>query len=260
MRQLFSKSAGILAIALFVSSFAFAQSKISKPVSSLQSGTYIGNQKVTLSCKDKSAMIFYTIDGKEPGEKSLQYLGQFTLSQSTVVKAVAVTKKGKSDVMVLNFEKIANVSSLKFTTPPSSKFKLKNPYSLLENNMVSPRMDDGTWYAFEGKDAEVIITFDEMASISEVSLSMMQNTDAGIYFPDAVEVFVSPDGKTFFSAGFAGSERFNKNEKLFVDTFQIPCKLAATKTLKIVIKNRPLPEGSKAGKKSWLFLNKLSYR
>jgi hexosaminidase len=260
MKQFLFKAVVMLAAVLFVSSFAVAQSKISKPVSSLQSGTYIGNQKVTLTCKDKSAKIFYTIDGKEPGEKSLQYLGQFTLSQSTIVKAVAISKRGKSDVMVLNFEKIDNVSSLKFTNPPSPKFKLKNPYSLLENNIVSQKMDDGTWYGFEGKDAEVIINFDEMASISEVSLSMMQNKDSGIYFPNAVEVFVSPDGKSFFSAGFSSSEKFDKPDKFYVDTFKIQCKLAATKTLKVVIKNRPLTESNKAGKKSWLLLNKLSYK
>ena len=50
------------------------------------------NTNVTISCPNKNARIFYTIDGSEPTTSSTLYDGVFNLSAETTVKAIAVAE------------------------------------------------------------------------------------------------------------------------------------------------------------------------
>ncbi|MBR4388150.1 MAG: endonuclease [Prevotella sp.] len=54
------------------------------------SGTYIGEQTVTITCSTGGAIIHYTTDGTTPTAESNVYDAPFTLSESTVVKAIAI--------------------------------------------------------------------------------------------------------------------------------------------------------------------------
>ena len=50
------------------------------------------NTNVTISCPNKNARIFYTLDGSEPTTSSTLYDGVFNLSAETTVKAIAVAE------------------------------------------------------------------------------------------------------------------------------------------------------------------------
>lgn len=61
------------------------------PIFSLKSGKYDGVQKVTISCKNEGAKIYYTTDGSEPSvEKGTLYNGEITISKTCILKAIAV--------------------------------------------------------------------------------------------------------------------------------------------------------------------------
>lgn len=259
MKSIALRIAGLFILVFFiVPSIVMPQVKIQKPFSNIKSGSYIANQKVTLACKDRKAKIYYTIDGSEPTQKSLTYTDQFTLNKSTVVKAVAVSKGAISDIFTLNFTKIENIKSVKFLNEPSPRYKLKSQYSYLADIPVSEDLNDGSWLAFEGKDFEAVITFENAVSISEVSFTMLQKTDAGIFYPKSVELYISPDEKSFFKSAIADENQFAGEKKLPVRTFTIPSRTAVTKALKIVMKEKDsLPEGNG---KTWLFIRNISFK
>jgi uncharacterized repeat protein (TIGR03803 family) len=62
----------------------------STPVISPAGGTFSSVQTVTITDPDPLATIYYTLDGSAPTENSTQYTGQFQISSSTVLSAVAV--------------------------------------------------------------------------------------------------------------------------------------------------------------------------
>ncbi len=62
------------------------------PVVSPVSGTYEGNQTITMSTTVKGSEIKYTLDGSEPIENSLTYTEPVTVEKSTVVKAITYRK------------------------------------------------------------------------------------------------------------------------------------------------------------------------
>lgn len=70
------------------------------------SGTKFYNEdglRVTLTCTDASAEIYYTLDGSEPTTNSVKYAGPFTVNGTTTVKAVSVVG-GEVSVFVTTAE------------------------------------------------------------------------------------------------------------------------------------------------------------
>jgi hypothetical protein len=66
---------------------------VATPTFSPAAGTYLGTQTVTLSDTSSAAVIFYTLDGSQPGTSAggstQQYSGPLTVSSTETIKALA---------------------------------------------------------------------------------------------------------------------------------------------------------------------------
>ena len=67
-----------------------ATETVATPVILPTSGTYIGEQAVTITCRTEGTVIHYTTDGSMPTATSDIYNEPFIVSESTVVKAIAI--------------------------------------------------------------------------------------------------------------------------------------------------------------------------
>lgn len=76
------------------SSLAYAQ----KPSFSLEPGNYSGTANLSISTDDNSSSIYYTTDGSTPDENSQLYTTPINLTNTTVVKAIAIN----NDEAILN--------------------------------------------------------------------------------------------------------------------------------------------------------------
>ena len=77
-----------------------AEKKITAaPVISPNGGTFTGSQKVSITCPTAGAVIYYTTDGTTPTAASTKYAGEFTITATTTVKAIAVSE-GMNDSTV----------------------------------------------------------------------------------------------------------------------------------------------------------------
>lgn len=70
--------------------------KIETPTFSPNGGNFISSQKVTIECETEGVTIYYTTDGTEPSEGSLEYTGPFVLEESAEVNAIAL-KEGMEE-------------------------------------------------------------------------------------------------------------------------------------------------------------------
>ena len=108
-------------------SFKFrAASNVATPTFSPKAGRYAEAQTVSISCTTDAAAIYYTLDGTTPSSASTLYTSPITISETTVVKAVAVldgeeskVASGKftigastSDPNTITFTRVASVDDL----------------------------------------------------------------------------------------------------------------------------------------------------
>lgn len=63
---------------------------VAMPVFAPDAGTYYNNVEVTLTTATEGATIYYTTDGADASANSIYYEGPFTVSETCVIKAVAI--------------------------------------------------------------------------------------------------------------------------------------------------------------------------
>lgn len=64
----------------------------------------ITNNTVTLTCSTENAVIHYTLDGTDPDASSTVYISQFTLSDNTIIKAIAIKNDKTSAIVTKVYE------------------------------------------------------------------------------------------------------------------------------------------------------------
>ena len=106
---------------------------VAAPVIKPDGGSFRGSKKVSISCDIKDAVIYYTTDGSAPDNNSNVYTGEFTITKSCTVKAIAV-KEGmnSSDVVSAKFTKKTSSSS-----GSSSTREITSKLGEIENGTVA---------------------------------------------------------------------------------------------------------------------------
>lgn len=81
-----------------------AQCNAFKPRFSVEAGTYSSPVSVAITDVTPGAAIYYTLDGKKPSETSSLYTGPVTISATTKLRAIAVSKGGPSCIATAVYE------------------------------------------------------------------------------------------------------------------------------------------------------------
>ena len=112
-------------------SFKFqAESNVATPTFSPKAGRYAEAQSVTISCETANATIYYTLDGSAPTTNSSVYSTPLTISETTIVKAMAVVDGEESAVASAKYTIGASTSN-----PETTTFRLVESVDDLEAGM-----------------------------------------------------------------------------------------------------------------------------
>ena len=112
-------------------SFKFrAASNVATPTFSPKAGRYAEAQTVSISCATEGATIYYTTDGSAPSTSSTVFTAPITISETTVVKAMAVADGEESKVASAKYTIGASTSN-----PNTTTFRLVESTDDLEPGM-----------------------------------------------------------------------------------------------------------------------------
>jgi hexosaminidase len=157
------------------------------------------NIEVTLET-ELLADIFYTIDGKEPTpESGIKYTGPFVLDKSATVKAISVVDSkitGEPESMEAVLHK-ARGAKITIEPEPTGKYSSNGAFTLVDTEFGGSKWGNGKWLGILSHDFTATIEFDEPTEMSKVGLNCIEETGAGIYFPESIEVSVSDDGEIY---------------------------------------------------------------
>ena len=109
--------------------------KLSHPVAapsiSLASGTYVGNQEVTISDATAGSTIYYTTDGTVPTASSPVYSGALSIAVSSTIQAIAVVGDSQSSIS-------SSTLTITATHPPTQLAFRQQPSNALTQATISP--------------------------------------------------------------------------------------------------------------------------
>ena len=88
---------------------------VAKPAFSVNGGKCYEPFELSLSCSTEGASIYYTLDGTDPSSASTAYTSAITISETTTVKAVAVSGEQTSEIASATYTfptAVANIAGL----------------------------------------------------------------------------------------------------------------------------------------------------
>jgi hypothetical protein len=153
---------------------------------------------VTMMVADVTAEIRYTLDGSLPTEASPLYTGPISLTQSTVMSAVAFDKTRLPSVAATAvFSRSLPVKSIQYLVPlPGARGGAGGNRTLIDL-VRATAAGDRVWQTFALADLDVVLDLGQVRTLEGLTLGTMENHASRIFLPAVVEISVSLDNKEF---------------------------------------------------------------
>ncbi|GAB3522698.1 family 20 glycosylhydrolase [Emticicia fontis] len=215
-----------------------------------------GKSVVYLSTTLPDAKIHYTLNGKNPTLKDVEFKGQLTIEKSANLKAqLFAGAKPYGKVLEQNFQfhkAIARKGSL--VNQPKGGYNPATPFALGNALFGNSRYNNGQWVGFSGEDFEAVVDLDSVQTISQIGINILKYHWQRMWEPDVLVFSISENGTHF-------TEVYRTKDFPANGINQVRAKLTPTKVrfVKVFAKNKGIiPEAEYgAGGKAWLLVDEI---
>lgn len=208
------------------------------------------------------APVYYTIDGSEPNASSTLYEAPVDLTNSCVIKAVAVRPDGMSKVFVdsVTINK-ATARPVTLKNQPNSRYREEGPSTLVNGKYGTTAFTAGGWLGFNGDDLDAVIELGSVMEVSEISVRTLVDVASWIMDASAITVSVSEDGTKYTEVGSEKYVEDPQNTPVQVRTHSFkfaPVKARYVKVVAQCVKQMPAWEGrASKGDPAFLFVDEI---
>lgn len=205
-------------------------------------------------------LIYYTLDGQDPTEKSLKYTKPFTIDQSVVLKTMAVhpDRTSKISVDTIRFNK-ATLKPVVLLQPNESRFSPDGPVVLVDGRNGNHSFDTGAWLAVAGNDLEAVINMQAETILSSASVHVYVRKDAWLFDARGFSVSVSSDNKNYKEVASQEYKQMQESDSDGIVEHELsfdPCKATYVKIK--VISEKSMPDWHwDAGKAPFLLVDEI---
>jgi hexosaminidase len=212
---------------------------------------------ISLSLQNEfpNADVRYVLADKNMNENAIKYTSPIELLKTTNIKASLFKNNkpfGRAFIDTIKFHK-AVAHKVEYITSYSDSYKGAGAFGLVNTLRGSKNFHDGQWQAWLGEDLEVVIDLDKETSINQVTIGSMENQGPDIYFPIAIEVFVSNDGQAYEAVGRI-DRAFAKNPKPELKDFEVRFTERKARFVKVKAINQ---KKTAKGGDIWLFIDEI---
>ena len=161
------------------------------PVSKIDSTFFHRSASVEIKQSRGNVKYFYTLDGTEPTSKSNLYGAAFRIDQSAELKIIAM-KEGWIDSKVVTFPLMKlgiTADRIVLETKPDPKLSAKKDTVLFDRRPGSLDRGDKAYLAFVNQDLQMEFHLSNPSSVSQISLSFLEDADQGILAPEFMEAW-----------------------------------------------------------------------
>ena len=222
---------------------------------------------LSLSCKDTNVNIYYTLNGKNPSNKSLKYSKSLSFSKPSIVSAIGQKFDNYSDeiLKIMIHPSLSTASKVTTQTRFNEKYSAGGEQAMADGFMGSTNYKDGFWQGYEGNDFHTIIDMGTEKEISTIRINFLQDVKSWIFFPTQVEFSVSIDGQTFTTITTENFTDDNTKQDILIKkvlTDYKSSKMGGKKVRYISVKAKNTgvcpPNHPGAGGKAWLFADEIT--
>lgn len=217
---------------------------------------------ISLDCAEPDARILMTVRERGKPEIRRYYEEPFTVSQFTVVEAIAeVPGCENSRPVTAVFRKREPGRSILSVTPFSPQYTAGGDQALVDGVSGGIDFRTGSWQGWQGKDAEVVVDLGSEQAISYAGIGCLQDIKSWIWYPSAVEIYLSHDGVSFARAATITNEQ--RSDDYTPGVQQLGAALrASARYVKVMLRSvGSVPSWHLgAGGAAWIFADEITIR
>ncbi len=187
-----------------------------------------------------TTQIRYTLDGSKPKPTSSLYSKPFDINKVTFLKAATFRENKMISRRITEIKILASKATgipLKVESPYDERYSANGEYALTDGIQGSSSYANGEWQGYFGVDFIGTLDLLKEQNISKVTACFLHATNAGIFFPESVEVFISVDGVNYNSVGDVKNDISNRETKIIRKGFAISFPQVKARFVKIVARN-----------------------
>ena len=217
----------------------------------------IETKQVSMALKNEfpNADIRYSLNEAKLTANAIKYTEPININTSTVIYASLFKDDKPIGIpfeLKIEFHKGVG-KKVTFKEKYSDSYQGEGEFGLVNILRGTKNFHDGHWQAWLSKDMEAVIDLGEETNVKEVTLGTMENQGPGIYFPTAVTVYVSNDGKKYKKVG-VHKRAYAKNPASSLKDFKISFNEQSIRYVKVIATNlKKTPEGGGV----WLFVDEI---
>ncbi len=232
------------------------------PVISSEKQVFFDSVKISMSSAQKNGInIFYTTDGSIPDRESNLFTGDFYVSESCEMKAIACSENNKSGVVTARFSKLDPDVSLSLYAQYSTQYPAGGDYALIDGIRGGKDFRTGQWQGYQGQDFEAVVDLGNEKTLSVAGIRFLQDIKSWIWMPEEVEFLVAGNSKRFYSLAALKPKTDSSDYGRFVEGFETKTDDRKVRYLKIKAKYPgTIPDWHPgAGNKSWVFADEIYF-
>ncbi len=214
---------------------------------------------VTLEAQGDSP-VRYTINGKMPSSSSKKYAEPLVITESCVLKAIALRDGVEPKVFARKFDFHKAVGkNVTYSRNPHPKYCQSAPLNMVDAVRGPAVYKSVEWTAWHGKPVDIIVDMEQTEPYSSVTLGLLSNKPSYIFLPQSIAVSVSEDGENYTEVI---SQRYEIEGKDAPDTVvdrTLTFPETSARYVKIsVVPVEAMPEWHYApGKRTYFFLDEI---
>jgi hypothetical protein len=151
--------------------------------------------RVEIVCPDPSAVVYYTLDGSSPTEKSVRYERPFEIKRTAHISARAFRPGYLQSFKSTQFFQFVYADTVEFGHPYSSRYSGGGNLALVNGRFGVPEDYRSDWVGFQQSDMVATIRLKKPRQLSSITARFLQSQDVWIFLPAYVKFEVaSSDG------------------------------------------------------------------
>lgn len=199
--------------------------------------------KVSLSCLNQFADIYYTTDGSVPTITSSKYNLPLSLKENTLLKAVAVKKDCEPSLIMEQWYfktkdilKGPDKAEVVMISPPDMSGEANGEH-LFDGILASSYHTDKNWTVWQNSNAELIIRFDKKTSLEKLTITYLDHTGMEIFPPARILIEYSDNNEKYITLTDNTNIKVIKTLNPVIKRVEIPFKKIDAKAIRIKIQN-----------------------
>ncbi|MFO7791314.1 MAG: GH92 family glycosyl hydrolase, partial [Bacteroidales bacterium] len=232
------------------------------PVINTEQHTFTDSALVSISTSQKGEInIHYTTDGNKPDRNSPVCNGDFYVSESCKIKAIACTEEDQSGVVTASFTKLDKNTGIHLRAEYSNQYSAGGDKALIDGIRGGNNFRTGRWQGYKGQDVEAIVDIGSEKPVSVIGAGFLQDIKSWIWMPEKVEFQVADNAKHFISLGTLKPETDNKSYGQFIENLEIKTEKQHIRYIKMkATYPGDIPEWHPgAGNAAWIFADEIYY-